>query len=69
MLGSRLAGFDFVTSNHRCHGHFIGATGNWRGLIDEIIGNADGVCARHRQQPASIGAEFHVERSASGAYR
>lgn len=36
---------DFVTSNHRCHGHFIAATGNWRGLVDEVVGNADGVCA------------------------
>lgn len=53
IIGSRLADFDFVTSNHRCHGHFIGATGNWRGLIDEIVGNADGVCA-------GIGSSQHL---------
>lgn len=45
VVGSRLDRDDFVTSNHRCHGHFIGATGNWRGLIDEVVGNADGVSA------------------------
>jgi 2-oxoisovalerate dehydrogenase E1 component len=53
IVGSRLSEFDFVTSNHRCHGHFIGATGNWRGLIDEIVGNADGVCA-------GIGSSQHL---------
>jgi 2-oxoisovalerate dehydrogenase E1 component len=53
MLGSALRPDDFVTSNHRCHGHFIGATGNWRGLIDEIVGNKDGVCA-------GIGSSQHL---------
>src|ERR1051325_11367901 len=45
IVGSHLRKEDFVTSNHRGHGHFIGATGNWQGLIDEIIGNREGVCA------------------------
>jgi 2-oxoisovalerate dehydrogenase E1 component len=53
IVGSRLSEFDFVTSNHRCHGHFIGATRNWRGLVDEIVGNADGVCA-------GIGSSQHL---------
>lgn len=44
---------DFVTSNHRCHGHFIAASGKWQGLIDEIIGNQDGVCA-------GIGSSQHL---------
>jgi len=35
---------DWVTSNHRCHGHFIAKTGNWKGLIDELIGTSDGIC-------------------------
>lgn len=35
---------DWVTSNHRCHGHFIAKTGNWRGLIDELMGLESGVC-------------------------
>jgi 2-oxoisovalerate dehydrogenase E1 component len=53
LLGNYLRAKDFVTSNHRCHGHFIGATGDWRGLIDEIVGNADGVCA-------GIGSSQHL---------
>jgi 2-oxoisovalerate dehydrogenase E1 component len=35
---------DWVTSNHRCHGHFISRTKNWRGLIDELMGLDSGVC-------------------------
>lgn len=35
---------DYVTSNHRCHGHFISKTKNWKGLIDELMGLASGVC-------------------------
>ncbi len=53
MLGKYLRWNDFVTSNHRCHGHFIGATRNWRGLIDELVGNEDGVCA-------GIGSSQHL---------
>lgn len=45
IIGSKMRDGDFVTSNHRGHGHFIGATENWRGLIDEVVGNRDGVCA------------------------
>ena len=53
MLGKYLRRNDFVTSNHRCHGHFIGATRDWRGLIDELVGNEDGVCA-------GIGSSQHL---------
>lgn len=53
MLGKYLRPNDFVTSNHRCHGHFIGATRDWCGLIDELVGNADGVCA-------GIGSSQHL---------
>ena len=35
---------DWVTSNHRCHGHFISRTKNWQGLIDELRGLDTGVC-------------------------
>jgi len=35
---------DWVTSNHRCHGHFISKTKNWQGLIDELMGLESGVC-------------------------
>lgn len=53
MLGKYLRQNDFVTSNHRCHGHFIAATRDWRGLIDELVGNKDGVCA-------GIGSSQHL---------
>ncbi len=53
VLGKYVREHDFVTSNHRCHGHFIGATNNWRGLIDELVGNEDGVCA-------GIGSSQHL---------
>lgn len=35
---------DWITSNHRCHGHFISKTKNWQGLIDELMGLEGGVC-------------------------
>ena len=35
---------DWVTSNHRCHGHFIAKTGNWPGLVDELMGLKAGFC-------------------------
>jgi 2-oxoisovalerate dehydrogenase E1 component len=41
---SQLATSDWVTSNHRCHGHFISKTSNWKGLIDELLGLETGVC-------------------------
>jgi 2-oxoisovalerate dehydrogenase E1 component len=53
IAGKYLRAGDFVTSNHRCHGHFIAATDDWRGLIDEIVGNRDGVCA-------GIGSSQHL---------
>jgi 2-oxoisovalerate dehydrogenase E1 component len=42
-VGKFLKESDWVTSNHRCHGHFIAKTGNWRGLIDELIGKSEGI--------------------------
>ncbi|HKY13396.1 MAG TPA: thiamine pyrophosphate-dependent dehydrogenase E1 component subunit alpha [Microthrixaceae bacterium] len=36
---------DHVFSNHRCHGHYLARTGDARGLLAEIMGRADGVCA------------------------
>lgn len=35
---------DWVTSNHRCHGHFIAKTGMWRELVLELLGDESGVC-------------------------
>jgi TPP-dependent pyruvate/acetoin dehydrogenase alpha subunit len=36
---------DHVFSNHRCHGHYLARTGDARGLMAEIMGRPDGVCA------------------------
>lgn len=44
IIGSNLISSDFVTSNHRCHGHFISVTKNWKGLVLEILGSREGVC-------------------------
>jgi len=35
---------DVVLSNHRNHGHFLTYSGNFDGLIAEIMGRANGVC-------------------------
>jgi 2-oxoisovalerate dehydrogenase E1 component len=34
---------DFVTSNHRGHGHYISRYGNVRGLISELMGKTSGI--------------------------
>jgi len=44
-VAGKLKGGDWITSNHRCHGHFIAKTGDWKGLIDELMGLESGVCA------------------------
>ena len=44
---------DFVTSNHRCHGHFISFSKNWRGLLSELLAKRTGVCA-------GIGSSQHL---------
>lgn len=41
---SGLKDCDWVTSNHRCHGHFIAKTGMWERLIAELMGDESGVC-------------------------
>src|SRR5882757_2013861 len=35
-VAGQRAEHDWVTSNHRCHGHFIAKTGNWKGIVDEL---------------------------------
>lgn len=35
---------DWVTSNHRGHGHFLAVTGDFDGLMAEIMGRSAGVC-------------------------
>jgi len=44
MISQYLNKHDFLTSNHRCHGHFIAKTQNWQGLVLEILGSRHGVC-------------------------
>lgn len=34
---------DFVTSNHRGHGHYLARFGNVKGLISELMGKVDGL--------------------------
>ena len=43
-IAGQLSDEDWVTSSHRCHGHFISKTKNWEGLIDELMGLETGVC-------------------------
>lgn len=43
-VAGQLLEVDWITSNHRCHGHFISKTKNWQGLIDELMGLKSGVC-------------------------
>ena len=43
-ISSCLLKGDIVLSNHRCHGHFLAHTKNYKGLIHEILGNEEGVC-------------------------
>jgi 2-oxoisovalerate dehydrogenase E1 component len=54
-VGQYLVDGDWVTSNHRCHGHFIVKTGDWRLLIDELLGKESGVCK-------GIGSSQHLFR-------
>ena len=44
IIADHLESNDFFTSNHRCHGHFIARTDDWKGLVLEILGSRDGVC-------------------------
>ncbi|MGI9227151.1 MAG: dehydrogenase E1 component subunit alpha/beta [Gammaproteobacteria bacterium] len=54
-VAGKLRGGDWITSNHRCHGHFIAKTGDWKELIDELMGLESGVCA-------GVGSSQHLFR-------
>jgi TPP-dependent pyruvate/acetoin dehydrogenase alpha subunit len=41
----RLDEHDHVFSNHRCHGHYLARTEDARGLLAEIMGLPEGICA------------------------
>jgi len=55
-LCQNLGDSDWVTSNHRCHGHFISKTGDWKPLIDELLGLSTGVSK-------GIGSSQHLYRN------
>lgn len=44
VIAAELQDNDFVTSNHRGHGHYLARTGDFRGLLAEIMGRPEGVC-------------------------
>ena len=41
---SKLNKNDIVVSNHRCHGHYLSHTEDYKGLLNEILGKENGVC-------------------------
>lgn len=43
-VGRALDQHDFIVSNHRGHGHYLGKTRDFTGLISEIMGRSTGVC-------------------------
>jgi len=54
-FAGQLQEHDFVFSSHRCHGHFIARSGDWRALLAELMGKRSGVCA-------GIGGSQHLCR-------
>jgi 2-oxoisovalerate dehydrogenase E1 component len=46
---------DFVFSNHRCHGHYIAFTRDFKGLMAELMGKAKGTCG-------GVGSSQHLCR-------
>jgi len=45
---------DFIFSNHRCHGHYISFTKDYKGLLSELLGKKEGVCG-------GIGSSQHLQ--------
>ncbi|NTV70753.1 MAG: 2-oxoglutarate dehydrogenase [Azonexaceae bacterium] len=50
---------DYVLSNHRNHGHFLTYSGNFVGLVAEIMGRKDGVCAGYGGSQHLAFRNFH----------
>lgn len=46
---------DWIFSNHRCHGHYIARFDDPEGLLREILGRKDGICA-------GVGGSQHLQR-------
>lgn len=54
-FAGQLSKKDFVFSNHRCHGHYMEYTNEWKPLILELLGKKDGVCG-------GIGSSQHLQK-------
>jgi 2-oxoisovalerate dehydrogenase E1 component len=52
-FAGQLSRRDFIFSNHRCHGHYLAFTGDYYGLIAELMGKESGVCG-------GIGSSQHL---------
>lgn len=50
---------DYVLSNHRNHGHFLTYSGNFLGLVAEIMGRQAGVCAGYGGSQHLAYRNFH----------
>jgi 2-oxoisovalerate dehydrogenase E1 component len=55
-FAGQLKPIDTVFSNHRCHGHFLAFTQDAEGLIAELMGRKNGVCA-------GIGSSQHLKKN------
>lgn len=49
---------DFVVSNHRNHGHYLGFTDDYEGLLAELLGREDGVTGGRGGSQVIIGDRF-----------
>ncbi|MFH0921666.1 MAG: thiamine pyrophosphate-dependent enzyme [Fibrobacterota bacterium] len=54
-LCGQLGEADSVVSNHRCHGHYISFTKDYKGLIAELMGKGCGVCG-------GVGSSQHLHK-------
>lgn len=50
---------DYVLSNHRNHGHFLTYSGDFVGLVSEIMGREDGVCGGYGGSQHLAFRNFH----------
>lgn len=74
VLSEHLRDEDAVFSNHRCHGHYLAATGDVAGLVAEVMGRSAGVCGGrggsqhlHRENFLSTGVQGGCVPIAAGA--
>lgn len=57
---------DAIFSNHRNHGHFLTYTGNFRGLIEEIMGREGGICGGRGGSQHLAYRNFHSDGVQAG---